>query len=379
MRFLFVVQGQDEQDQIGYTSAARQLLAEGVLEDLSFFFPLRDYGQSNSWEDTWATLIQLAKSTQPTCIFFQFFTYPAAKTDLLIKSLKSLSSKPLILTSYGDPFSWSLFAPHPATSYMKLARFADVNFVKALGNCAKYLQFYGVNKMLFCPDGFCQKRFSPSAFELTTSRSFDISFVGSRNISKNPLSTLFYTGRRRHRLVSLLQKEFGARFALFGRGWDGFPSWQGAVAYEDQVNAIRKSMLYFGGYPASRQFLYHSDRIFAALISGVPFIDWDVPGLSWMLQDGEDWYPVSTPSQMINQIKSLLSQDQKPLQEKAHLAALRAASRHSQYHRMRFMVRTASLRWIARNTRKTAPLPPFDFFLPEVDLQKILPQILVGW
>jgi hypothetical protein len=115
------------------------------------------------------------------------------------------------------------------------------------------------------------------------------------------------------------------------------------------------------------------------LISGVPFVDWDVPGLSWMLQVGEDWYPVSTSSQLINQIKFLLSQDQKLLQEKAHLAAMRAASRHSQYHRMRFMVRTASLRWAARDTRKTPPLPPFDFFLPEVDIQKILPQILVGW
>jgi hypothetical protein len=111
----------------------------------------------------------------------------------------------------------------------------------------------------------------------------------------------------------------------------------------------------------------------------VPFIDWDVLGLSWMLQVGDDWYPVSTPSQMISQIKFLLSQDQKFLQEKAHRAALRAASRHSHYHRMRFMVRTASLRWVARDTRKTPPLPPFDFFLTEVDIQKILPQILVGW
>jgi hypothetical protein len=43
------------------------------------------------------------------------------------------------------------------------------------------------------------------------------------------------------------------------------------------------------------------------------------------------------------------------------------------------MVRTASLHWKAKGSRKTPPLPPFDFFLPEVDIQKILPQILVGW
>ena len=41
MRLLFVVQGQGEQEQIGYTAAARQLLAEGALDNLSFFFPLR--------------------------------------------------------------------------------------------------------------------------------------------------------------------------------------------------------------------------------------------------------------------------------------------------------------------------------------------------
>jgi hypothetical protein len=38
MRLLFVVQGHSEQDQIGYTSAARQLLVEGVLPNLTFFF-----------------------------------------------------------------------------------------------------------------------------------------------------------------------------------------------------------------------------------------------------------------------------------------------------------------------------------------------------
>ena len=379
MRLLFVVQGQGEQDQIGYTAAARQLLSEGSLDNLSFFFPLREYSQSNSWRDVWTALVKEAKATHPTCIFFQFLTYKADHIDSLIDGLKSIPSKPLIMTSYGDPFSGSFLGPHPSFSYLELARNADINFVKAFGNCAKYLQAKGVSKLVFCPDGFCQNRFSPPSPAITYNPSFDVCFVGSRNISNNPLSTFFYSGRTRQYLIALLQKEFGGRFGLFGRRWEGYKSWQGPVAYANQLNAIRSSRISFGGYPGSRELLYHSDRVFAALISAVPFIDWDVLGLSWMLQVGDDWYPVSTPSQMISQIKFLLSQDQKLLQEKAHLAAMRAASRHSQYHRMRFMVRTASLRWAARDTRKTPPLPPFDFFLPEVDIQKILPQILVGW
>ena len=379
MRLLFVAQGHNEQDQIGYTSAARQLLAEGVLTNVTFFFPFHDFAQRKSWEDTWKALIQAAKESEPTCIFFQFFNYHAEAIATLIRGLESLPSKPLIMTSYGDPFSSNLLFPHPPSSFMRIARAADLNFQTTMGRCADYLSRNAIRHIVFCPHGFCQKRFSPSSSELDTKRSFDISFVGSRNISKNPLSTLFYTGRRRQALVSLLQKDFGPRFALFGRGWKGFPSWQGPVAYANQIDAICKSELFFGGYPGSNELLYQSDRPWIALISGVPFIDWDVPGLSWILQNGDDWYPVSTPSQMINQIKFLLSQDQKLLQEKAHLAAMRAASRHSQYHRMRFMVRTASLRWAARDTRKTPPLPPFDFFLPEVDIQKILPQILVGW
>jgi len=379
MRLLFVVQGQCEQDQIGYTSAARQLLAEGSIDSLSFFFPLREYSHSNSWRDVWTALVKEAKATQPTCIFFQFLTYSADHIDMLIDGLKSIPSKPLIMTSYGDPFSSNLFFPHPPSSFMQVARAADLNFQTAMGCCADYLSRNAVSHIVFCPHGFCQKRFLLSSSERTTKCLFDISFVGSRNISKNPLSTLFYTGRRRQALVSLLQKEFGSRFGFYGQRWEGYSSWQGPVTYDDQVTAMRKSRLSFGGYPGSMELLYQSDRPWITLLSGVPLIDWDVPGLSWILQNGDDWYPVSTPSQMIQQIKSLLSQDQKLLQEKAHLAAMRAASRHSQYHRMHFMVRTASLRWAARDTRKTPPLPPFDFFLPEVDIQKILPQILVGW
>ena len=379
MRLLFVVQGHNELNQIGYTSAARQLLAEGVLTSLTFFFPFHDFAQRNSWEDTWKALIQAAKDSEPTCIFFQFFNYHAEAIDTLIKGLESLPSKPLIMTSYGDPFSSNLLLPHPPSSFMRIARAADLNFQTTMGRCSDYLSRNAIRHIVFCPHGFCQKRFSPSPSELNTKRPFDISFVGSRNISKNPLSTLFYTGRRRQGLVSLLQRDFGSRFGVFGHGWEGFPSWQGPVPYANQIVAIRKSELFFGGYPGSRDLLYQSDRPWIALLSEVPFIDWHVPGLSWMLQDGDDWYPVSTHSQMIHQIKSLLSQDQKPLQEKARLAALRAASRHSQYHRMRFMVRTASLRWKAKDSRQTPPLPPFDFFLPKVDIQKIFSQILIGW
>ena len=379
MRLLFVVQGHSEQDQIGYTSAAHQLLAEGLLTKLTFFFPFQDLAQRKSWEDTWKALIQAAKDSEPTCIFFQFFNYQAEAIDTLIKGLESLPSRPLIITTYGDPFSSNFPSPRPPLSFMRLARAADLNFQTTMGRCADYLSCNSIKNIVFCPHGFCQARFLPPLSELPLKRPFDISFVGSRNISKNPLSTLFYTGRRRHALVSLLQKDFGTRFAVFGHGWEGFPSWQGPVPYADQVDSIRKGELFFGGYPGSNELLYQSDRPWIALMSGVPFIDWDVSGLSWMLKMGFDWYPVSTSSQLINQIKFLLSQDQKLLQEKAHLAAMRAASRHSQYHRMRFMVRTASLRWAARDTRKTPPLPPFDFFLPEVDIQKILPQILVGW
>ena len=379
MRLLFVVQVQGEQDQIGYTAAARQLLAEGSLDNLSLFFPLREYSWRNSWEDTWTALIEEAKATEPTCIFFQFFTHKSACVDILIAGLKTLRPKPTIITSFGDAFSGGFFVPHPSFSYLQLSRFSDINFQTMMGHCATYLRNRGLKALVFCPHGFCQKRFLPQSSADLNPIPFDVSFVGSRSISKNPFSIFFKYGHMRQDLVSLLQKEFTSRFGLYGQRWEGYPSWQGPIAYDDQLTAIRKSRLSFGGYPGSMELLYQSDRPWITLLSGVPFIDWDVPGLSWMLQNGDDWYPVSTPSQMIKQIKFLLSQDPKLLQEKAHLAAMRAASRHSHYHRMRFMVRTASLRWVARDTRKTPPLPPFDFFLPEVDIQKILPQILVGW
>ena len=379
MRLLFVVQGQGEQDQIGYTAAARQLLAEGELENLTFFFPLLEYSNCKSWNDTWTALIESAKATQPTCIFFQFFTYKLACVDFLIAGLKTLRPNPTIITSFGDAFSGGLFVPHPSFSYLELSRFSDINFQTTMGHCTTYLRNRGSKALVFCPHGFCQKRFLPETNPTPNPRLFDVSFVGSRSISKNPFSIFFKYGHMRQNLVLLLQKEFGSRFGLYGQRWMGYSSWQGPVAYEDQITAIRKSRLSFGGYPGSTELLYQSDRPWITLISGVPLVDWVVPGLSWMLQNGDDWYPVSTASRMINQIKFLLSQDPKILQEKAHLAALRAASRHSQYHRMRFMIRTASLRWEANDSRKSLPLPPFDFFLPEVDIPKILSRILVGW
>src|SRR5262249_9226634 len=140
------------------------------------------------------------------------------------------------------------------------------------------------------------------------------------------------------KLVELFTKRYGRRFGLFGNGWMGNPSWQGPIHYDRQHNAYHHSAVALGGIPGAYHDYYTSDRVFIAVASSIPFVDYAVRGVDLLLRPGQDWWPAPNIPAMVRGCDYLLSlseQDRLQIGARARKHVLRF---HTQYHRCREMV-----------------------------------------
>lgn len=371
MRLLALFQGNAPEDQIGYHKGFETLLAEGAL---TAYRPLAWLGLVNSagWDGFCSNLLKEVADFVPDAIYFQFFHAPDS-TPLkgLVEALRRLPNKPLIAISGGDAFGWHRWMKHRfPEGFLRVANSADVTFVTAMGKCAAYLEQRGVKNIVLLPSGVCQERFQPKMIPISDyGREFDIVFIGRYNRCRDPRSFLFYYDRKRRKLVDLLTKRYGKRFGLIGPGWEGQPSWQGAIPYSSQVEYCRKAQVVFGGAPGIYQDYYTSDRVFTQGLSGIPFIDWQVPRIQNLLRDRDHWILVRSPNMLLEQIDVLLNSDPVIRLKKAALTAEYVFNTFSQLAMMRFLVDTLHNFKAERASGDSAPLPEIPFFLPEVDIE----------
>jgi hypothetical protein len=164
--------------------------------------------------------------------------------------------------------------------------------------------------------------------------------------------------------VKALSERYGTRFGLFGHGWKGLASNQGPTPFDQQQNTYRRGRVVVGGTPYSVSDYYASNRPFFSIASGVPTIELSVPRLDRILRDQEHCYFSQSIDEIISQCDFLLRSDPVELYAKAAGAATYIAAHHTQYHRMKFQLETAT-RYRQNGNRLDVEFP---FFLPEVDL-----------
>ena len=372
MRLLVLYQAQDAaRDQPGYYDGFERLVAEGELEAhcaLSYYGIAEERGWPTLWDQAYAA----ARKIEADAVFLQFFHGAIPDPRPTIARLKRLSSKPIVFTSLGDPFGrWTKRIPR---SYRLASKVADVNFLTGMGYLAKQLARQGTSNLVFMPNGCCQIRFSTALDQTKYSTEFDVAFVGSKISSRNPLSHFFWTARTRQNFVALLTKRYGRRFGLFGHGWEGNPSWQGAIPYDRQHTAQRRSAVVLGGMPNGYHDYYTSDRVLIAIASGIPFVDYCVSGVDLLFEPNKDWWLATDIPRMIKCCDHLLSLSQKERLELGSRAREKILTNHTQYHRCRDMLRIVRDLRAARLRRTTAEQPRLSFLRQAITKDPIIPK-----
>lgn len=373
MRVLMLLQGEQLADQPGYHDGLQQLVREGQLEGAH---ALPYLGPGTATASAFAQALDLMARETFDILWLQCYHGPLPDPRPFIADARRLRPGLIVLCSSGDAFGrWLHRTP---ASLRQAASVADLNFFTVLGPVAEAVIAAGARNLVLMPHGACQVRFS-TAPERPASPPFDIVFVGSHHRGRNPFNPINRAARQRHAMVQALGRRYGARFAVFGRGWEGQAGWQGPVPFERQHEAMGLGRLQVGGFPGGRACYYLSDRPYIAMASGTPLLDCRIEGVDRLAREGRHWALYDDLPDLLRRSDRLLAGDPADLQTMGEAARRYVMDGHTQYHRVREMLRiTAELRAArARGQRMPAPAP--RVFHDEVRPEDEIARAVSGW
>lgn len=370
MRILFLSQGRKPEDHPGYHAAMVRLLSERTV---SFYhnLPYIGFSEQYGFDALWDEVFRQAKEHEADVVYFQYFHRKANDDPSgCIARLRALPWSPTIAVSCGDAFSSNWMWPHFPDSLKACTAHSDLTFSTQMGRCGDLMIQWGAKNIVLLPHALCQVRFSAEICANQTDRKepFDLVWVGSKRRQKpNVWNRIFWNGRKRAKIVKLFTKRYGSRFGLFGHRWEGNPSWQGYVPFAEQQDAFRQGRIFVDAIPDPfGEMYYTSDRPFFALASGVPVVLFEKPGLDRIFRRNEHAYYVKDEAGLIATCDQLLEADPSDLHKKAAETAAYIGAKHTQYHRMQFVVETVRQYRIAKAEKRKAAVPHLPFLLPEV-------------
>lgn len=185
------------------------------------------------------------------------------------------------------------------------ARNSDVTFTVGASRQMGYFRRAGARDIRWVPSSFSSDDFGH--LERNRKKLYDVVMIANESSSGIPLMSM-PGSRDRKRLVHELERNFGSRFAIYGRGWEG-SSAKGPLPFVEQENVIQKSWITanWDHYPSeARSF---SDRLPIALASGTIHATSSHPGYEGIfgVQDKFIRHRNSV-SQLVQSIRQLLEE-----------------------------------------------------------------------
>lgn len=297
-------------DQYGPRSAFEDMVKQGVLSSCHVFSFLCEAKENGGSGKTLERLYETVCQYRPDILFWQHVgKFPV--THQFMGKLRAVDPRLIIAYHEGDVFGkWS---KRPTHAMRVMAKAADVVFLVGLGELAELFIKCGAKKVLYAPHSVdCGNFGKPWAPPL--SREFDVVMIGNRLTSRIPFLRI-PGAREREELALRLHHLLGARFAVFGRGWEKFPFSRGAIPFTEQENVMRKACLSISWDHFDKTPFYFSDRLPISLMSGVPHVTNYQPGYEKIFSDGRHLFLASSVKNAVDVVLYLLSQPRNYLVE----------------------------------------------------------------
>lgn len=310
MKLLYLPNESVRGDQCGPRDAFDGMVKDGVLSHCFVFSYLCEARENRNDPVTLQKLYEVVCRFQPDVIFWQHVgKFPVTRE--FIEKLKRVDPRPTLVYHEGDVFGkWT---KRPTEAMKVLASAADLVFLVGLGDLAQWFAKCGAQKVLYAPHSVDTVRFG-KPWEPTLSRDFDAVMIGNRLTSRVPFFRI-PGAREREKLALKLGERLGGRFAVFGRGWDGFGFSQGAIPFHEQENVMRKSWVSISWDHFDQTPFYFSDRLPISLLSGVPHVTNYQPGYEKIFSDGRHVYLANSVDNAVDGVLFLLSQPRHTLIE----------------------------------------------------------------
>lgn len=258
-RIFYVPNEGGDARQFGIRRALTDLQQAGLVsavEVLSLLWRIRNGGDP---EEHRKSLIRSVRDFQPDIVLMQHLG-GTGLTNRHFAALRATGDFQLIYHE-ADPYTRMLH-PLPREA-CRAGRWADVVFTVGTGVFARNFRTSGARDIRYECSIYDPGRFGlaePPAIE----RPFDVVMIANRN---TPRLRGLPNWRDRIRFVDHLQDCFGARFAIYGRGWNS-PSSQGPIPYSEQDRAIHSGWVAANWDHFASEPNYFSDRLPTSLATG---------------------------------------------------------------------------------------------------------------
>lgn len=285
--------------QRGPRLALAQLTSAGLVAGVRIFsFLWRLEKESKS--ETFAALCSALGKFRPNIILVQ---HPEG-TGLGINEWRHLRSIYPSTLIYQEGDAYDLFRKRIPMEVRAAAKTADVSFTAGASNQLAYMRRAGSKDARWLPSTFNPHDFGSKP--IPVNRDFDVVMIANESSSKVPLKSI-PGSRQRMSLAKQLERRFGSRFAVFGRGWSG-PSAHGPVEYLSQEDVVQSGWVTanWDHYPRERSFF--SDRLPIALASGTIHVTSTHPGYDSLFGDELGFlHHLGSVEAVVERVESILS------------------------------------------------------------------------
>ncbi|MDX6253912.1 MAG: hypothetical protein QOJ11_246 [Frankiales bacterium] len=299
LRLLFVPNGTEPDAQPGLRRGFEALLAAGELERYTAF-PLQYEQQSARSSEVWERLIATARLDEPTVILIQHLGH-GGLTPRILSDLRAAAPGATLAYHDMDPFGRG--KPLPPDARLITGQ-ADVVLGCGVTDFRQAFLRSGARRFLYAPHAYDDDRFG-TAWTPSADRQFDVVFIANHNHSRLPWRRLPGAAGR-VALVRLLQKRFGSKAGIFGRGWQGLGA-QGPVAYSDQTAVLRSAWTSanWDYFPAEEA--YFSDRLPISLAAGVSHVTTRHPGYLELFGERPGLHLCDSPESVVATVEKLIA------------------------------------------------------------------------
>lgn len=296
MRALVVLNDHQRGAHVDYHDALARLRHDGTLEsyDVIPHVALKNEGHT---DDQIVRMVETSAADLPADAIVWCHTGDLRIPDDAMARLRTLPSNPALVYIEGDMYE-RFYKPLPSAARRAMVA-CDVVFICGGGGVVSRLKQAGCRDIRYMPLTTDDVRFGADR-PPGQSPEFDVVLVGNNHRSRIAFKTMPGC-RRRARVVEMLERRLGSRFAVFGHGWDG-PAAQGPVPFAEQGKAYQTARVAVGINNLHAPY-YFSDRLPISLSSGVVMVHNRETGLDDILPrqvsdlmfdpDGEDlWVSV---------------------------------------------------------------------------------------
>jgi hypothetical protein len=303
VKLLYVVDEHDYGDHIGPREALKILVTQNILDEVLVFPFLVEEKKAGSWNKTLDLLFHNISEFHPELILISHIGKHSFSNGFF-KKIKGLYTKPPII-AYDERDVYGLIRKPLPNTVIELAQNADLIALVTTGDFEKRFRNAKCINIIYLPHVANLIQFG-HIWTPTEERQFDIVMIGNLALSRMPLLSMPGVLRRK-KLAYRFYREFGNRFAVFGKGWGNAPFCKGPIPYENQEAVLRRSWISIGcdHFPDYQN--YFSDRLPISLLSGVAHLTYKAPGLENYFTDGYHCVFYTSVNDAVEKARKMLS------------------------------------------------------------------------